>query len=150
MRIKYNDGIWKPIVFSDKHDIRSFTVETPSGGSHRRNRRHLLKTREKCDSDFNHESEIPNYLNNDDTVLEDTNIFSAPDAPTVSPVKTPPKKDVCATAVYGDSQRTHTPLAVDVYVNPNLSNLCKIRKISFALKISPSQFRNNHVVLDTI
>ena len=86
VRIKYNDGLWKPAVVSDKHDIRSFTVETPRGGSYRRNRCHLLKTREKGDLNFNHDSEIPNYLNNDDAVLEDTNIFSAA-APTVSPVK---------------------------------------------------------------
>ena len=32
VRIKYSDGLWKPAVISDKHDIRSYTGQTPSGG----------------------------------------------------------------------------------------------------------------------
>ena len=36
VRIKYNDGLLKATVVYDKHGIRSFTVETPSGGSIRR------------------------------------------------------------------------------------------------------------------
>ena len=63
----------KPAVVSDKHGMRSFTVETPSGGPYRRNRRHLLKTGEKGDSDLNHDSDTPNYLNNEDASLEDKN-----------------------------------------------------------------------------
>ena len=97
-------------------------------------------------------------MNNVDAALEDTNIFSAPGAPTVSPFKTPPppKKDACVTAVCGDLQKLHTSLALDLYVNQNLRNLCEICIKSFVLKIisryvvlkiSSSQFRNNHVVL---
>ena len=72
MRIKYSDGLWKPAIVSDKHDIRSSTEETPSGESCRRNRRHLLRIMEKGDSDLNPDLDIPNYLNNDDALLEDT------------------------------------------------------------------------------
>ena len=104
-------------------------------------------------------------MNNEDAALEDTNIFSAPGAPTESLVKTPPKKDACATAVNGDShtQKKHTSLASDVYVSQKLRNLCEIckkkKKKKNVLKIisrnvvlnsSSSQFRNNHVVFDTI
>lgn len=58
--IKYNDGLWKPVVVIDKNDTRSYTVQTTSGGSNRRNRRHLLKAGEK--SDINHN---PNILSSD-------------------------------------------------------------------------------------
>lgn len=37
---------WKQAVVTDKHNERSYTVETSDGASYRRNRRHLMKTNE--------------------------------------------------------------------------------------------------------
>ena len=88
VRIKYSDGLWKPADISDKHDIRSHTVQTPSGGSYRRTRRHLLKTGEKNDINQNPVSDIPNVLSSGAAVTDDTNLVSATP---LSPVKSPPK-----------------------------------------------------------
>ena len=115
VRIKYNDGLWKPAIVSDKHDTRSFTVQTPSGGSYRRNRRHLLKTGETRDRYNNVDSEISSCLaNNGPAVLADTNILSAP---TLSPVKTPL------------TQETHTgstPVCKTPYIT-RFGRVCKPR-----------------------
>ena len=89
MRIKYSDGLWKPAVISDKHDIRSYTGQTPSGGYYRRNRRHLLKTGEKSDVNQNPDSDIPNVLSSGAAVTDDTNLLSATP---LSLVKSPPKQ----------------------------------------------------------
>ena len=51
VRIKYNEGLWKPAVVSDKHGIRSFTVETQavghiveSAGSYLRREKKMIQT----------------------------------------------------------------------------------------------------------
>ena len=111
VRIKYNDGLWKPAVVSEKHDTRSFTVQTPSGGSYRRNRRDLLKTGEKVDPNHN-DSEITNYLSNSAAVLDDANILSAP---TLSPVKTSPKQE---------TQSVSTPVCGNPYIT-RFGRVCK-------------------------
>lgn len=46
-RIQRPDDSWKPAVIIDKHNERSYSVKTLDGAIYRRNRRHLLKTREK-------------------------------------------------------------------------------------------------------
>ena len=46
-RIQSKNLKWKQAVVTDKHNDRSYTVQTPDGASYRRNRRHLLKTNEK-------------------------------------------------------------------------------------------------------
>lgn len=50
-RIQQNDKTWKPAVVMEKHNDRSYSVKTPDGAVYRRNRRHLLKSKEK----------VPNY-----------------------------------------------------------------------------------------
>ena len=45
-RIQYQNKTWQPALVTDKHNDRSYTVETPEGVSYRRNRQHLLKTNE--------------------------------------------------------------------------------------------------------
>ena len=49
-----HDKTWKPAVVMEKHNDRSYSVKTPDGAVYRRNRRHLLKSKET----------IPNYQAN--------------------------------------------------------------------------------------
>ncbi|KAK0154443.1 hypothetical protein N1851_003464 [Merluccius polli] len=47
VRVKVKDN-WQPATVLKSHDTpRSFVIKTPDGNTYRRNRRHLLKTREK-------------------------------------------------------------------------------------------------------
>lgn len=47
IRVKVKDN-WQPATVLKSHDMpRSFVIKTPDGNTYRRNRRHLLKTREK-------------------------------------------------------------------------------------------------------
>ena len=115
VHIKYNDGL---AVVSEKHDTRSFTVHTQSGGSYCRNRRDLLKTGEKVDPNHN-DSEITYNLSNSAAVLDDTNILSAP---TLSSVKTSPKQE---------TQSVSTPVCGNPYIT-RFGRVCK-PKIKVAL-----------------
>ena len=48
-RIQQQDKAWKPAVVTQKHNERSYSVQTPDGAVYRRNRRHLLKTKENVE-----------------------------------------------------------------------------------------------------
>ena len=61
----------KTIIVTDKYYARSFIVQTPSGGSYQRNRRHLIKTVDKGDANPIPGSLIRNVFSNDDTVTDD-------------------------------------------------------------------------------
>ena len=58
-RIQQHDKTWKPAVVMEKHNDRSYSVKTPDGAVYRRNRRHLLKSKET----------IPNYQANSECHL---------------------------------------------------------------------------------
>ena len=47
-RIQQQDKTWKPAVVTQKHNERSYSVQTPDGAVYRCNRRHLLKIKRKC------------------------------------------------------------------------------------------------------
>ena len=46
VRVKFRNGLWKPVSVIKVVDARSYLVATPDGTVYRRNRRHLLKTYE--------------------------------------------------------------------------------------------------------
>lgn len=47
MRVQQGD-VWQPVVIIKRHEQpRSFIIQSPDGRTYRRNRKHLLKTREK-------------------------------------------------------------------------------------------------------
>ena len=43
VRVKFRNGLWKPVSVIKVVDARSYLVATPDGTVYRRNRRHLLK-----------------------------------------------------------------------------------------------------------
>jgi len=46
VRVQRGD-VWKPAVIIKRHEQPTFIIQTPDGKTYRRNRKHLLKTREK-------------------------------------------------------------------------------------------------------
>ena len=84
---------------TDKHNDRSYSVQTPDGASYRRNRRHLLKTSEQypdtpdfelqtMDDDENDENELFNAMQqnehnigHDANVLPNANVLPGTNAP---------------------------------------------------------------------
>ncbi len=47
VRIRTRKGLWKRAIVCEKINSKSYIVDTDDGGRYRRNRRHLLKTREE-------------------------------------------------------------------------------------------------------
>ncbi|CAG2230904.1 unnamed protein product [Mytilus edulis] len=48
VRIRGSNGLWKPAIISSQHSAsRSYIVESQDGGIYRRNRRHIIGTREE-------------------------------------------------------------------------------------------------------
>ena len=48
VRIRGSNGLWKPAIISSQHPAsRSYIVESQDGGIYRRNRRHIIGTREE-------------------------------------------------------------------------------------------------------
>lgn len=45
-RISQPNKLWKPAMVTQKHNDRSYTVQTQDGAIYRRNRRHLMKSNE--------------------------------------------------------------------------------------------------------
>jgi hypothetical protein len=69
-RIQQPDKTWQPAVVIDKHNERSYSVQTPNGVIYTRNRRDLLKTNESIQNNESLDPEIPSLFNEQETALE--------------------------------------------------------------------------------
>lgn len=83
VRIKDKYGLWQPAVVTRIHDPRSVIVETKSGGSYRRNSRHVIRTHE---TPFNTEFDDTEYADNCNTPNVNNDTYTA-NSRTSSPVK---------------------------------------------------------------
>ncbi|XP_048252566.1 uncharacterized protein K02A2.6-like [Haliotis rufescens] len=92
IRVRQHNNLWTPAVVTKQHNSRSYTVRTGDGAEYRRNRRHLLRTREKHDiPEMNIDvtsSELPHVPQTDraDTCTRDTAEVKPSDDPVTSPI----------------------------------------------------------------
>lgn len=91
-RIQQNDKTWKPAVVMQKHNDRSFSVQTSDGAVYRRNRRHLLKSKEK----------VPNYQINSEST-PDRSLFDQPSNENEEKGKSLQEPQNCKTSIFSQN-----------------------------------------------